>query len=56
MEDDDGYLAHLRRLGVEPPVYAEELRGLQPDRKTSGNSYGGFVRQRSGGEFPEEGT
>jgi len=56
MTDDDGYLAYLRSLGVEPPVYTREICGLWPDRKTTGNSYGGFVRQRSGGAFPEEAT
>jgi len=56
MTDDDGYVAHLRRLGVAPPVYRAALRGRLVDRKTEGNNYGGFVTQPDGSDFPEEAT
>ncbi len=56
MEDDDGYLRYLRELGVEPPVWREPIRGLRPDGKTPGNSYGGWVTQPDGSELPEEAT
>jgi arylsulfatase A-like enzyme len=56
LTDDDGYLAHLRRLGVDPPVFRNSLRGFRPDRKTEGNNYGGFVTQPDGSPFPEEAT
>jgi len=56
MTDDDGYVAHLRRLGVSAPVYRNPVQGLRPDRKTTGNVYGGFVTQADGSAFPEEAT
>ncbi|MFP4057693.1 MAG: sulfatase-like hydrolase/transferase [Candidatus Brocadiia bacterium] len=56
LADDDAYLAYLRRLGLRPPVVAEPIRGLRPDRATPGNDYGGFATQAGGGPFPEEGT
>ncbi|MCD6404400.1 MAG: sulfatase-like hydrolase/transferase [Planctomycetes bacterium] len=56
MEDDEGYVAHLARLGVRAPVYNDPVQGLRPDRKTLGNSYGGFVTQPTGTPFPEEAT
>jgi arylsulfatase A-like enzyme len=56
LADDDGYLAHLRDLGVTPPVWRDPVTGLRPDRKTPGNNYGGFVVQADGSPFPEEAT
>ncbi|MGD8239294.1 MAG: sulfatase-like hydrolase/transferase [Armatimonadota bacterium] len=56
MTDDDGYLRYLRELGVQPPVWPDPLRGLRPDRRTPGNSYGGWVTQPNGDELPEEAT
>ena len=56
MTDDDGYVAHLKRLGVAPPVCRDPVRGLRPDRTTPGNHYGGFVTQRDGSPFPEQAT
>ncbi len=56
LADDDGYLAHLRDLGVMPPVWREPVTGLRPDRKTPGNNYGGFAVQADGSPFPEEAT
>lgn len=54
--DDDAYLAYLKRLGVEPPVFADPIRGLRPDRTTLGNCYGGIVTQQGGSPFPEQAT
>ncbi|MBU0611367.1 MAG: sulfatase-like hydrolase/transferase [Armatimonadetes bacterium] len=55
LADDDAYLAYLKSLGLEPPVWHEPLVGLRPDGVTPGNSFGGWVRQENGGEFPFEG-
>ena len=54
LTDDDDYVAYLKGLGVEPPVYEKELRGMQFDRKTPGNSLGGWIRQANGKPFPLE--
>ncbi len=54
--DDDGYLRYLRELGVQPPAWRDPVTGLRPDRKTPGNSYGGWVVQEGGDELPEEAT
>ncbi len=51
LEDDD-YAAFLRAKGVQPPVYKKELRGKQYDRKSPGNSYGGWIEQENGRDFP----
>jgi len=70
MQDDDGYVAYLRRLlpstrsgrgqSAEPrvtqPTYRNPVRGLRFDRKTPGNLYGGFVTQADGSPFPEGAT
>lgn len=56
MTDDDGYVAHLRRLGVSAPVYRKPVQGLRVDRQSPGNVYGGFVTQADGSPFPEEAT
>lgn len=56
LEDDDGYLRYLRELGVQPPQWRDPIRGLHPDRKTPGNSLGGWVCQRDGAPLPEEAT
>jgi arylsulfatase A-like enzyme len=52
--DDEGYLAHLRRLGVKPQRYRKEIRGLQQDRKTPQASLGGWIEQGDGKPFPME--
>jgi arylsulfatase A-like enzyme len=51
---DEEYLACLRRLGVKPQRYSREIRGLQQDRKSAGNSLGGWVEQGDGKPFPIE--
>ncbi len=56
LEDDDGYVRYLRELGVRPPAWRDPVVGLRPDRKTRGNSYGGWIEQAGGGDFPEEAT
>jgi len=56
LADDDGYLGYLRGLGLDVPVWCEPLRGLRPDRKTPGNSYGGWLAQPDGSETPPEAT
>ena len=54
--DDDDYLKYLRDLGVSPMRFKSEVRGLQQDRKSPGNSYGGWIEGSDGSEFPLEGT
>ncbi len=54
--DDDGYVRYLSELGVGLPVWPAPLRGLRPDRKTEGNSYGGWITQDDGSDFPAEAT
>lgn len=54
--DDDGYLAYLRERGIQPMRYSQEIRGLAPDRRAPGNSYGGWVEQANDQPFPVEGT
>lgn len=54
--DDDEYRAYLRDLGVKGFGLKREIRGLMPDRRTPGNSYGGWVEQPDGSEFPPEAT
>lgn len=50
--EDDAYVAFLKEKGVEAPVYKRELKGKQYDRKTPGNSYGGWIKQKNGKDFP----
>ena len=54
--DDDAYLAYLERQGIKPMRYRREIRGLGPDRRSPGNSYGGWVEQADGEPFPVAGT
>ncbi len=51
---DDGYLDYQRRLGVKPQKYSREIVFLQQDRKTPGNSAGGWIVQEDGKPFPIE--
>lgn len=51
---DDGYLDYQRRLGVKPQKYSREIVFLQQDRKTPGNSAGGWIVQEDGKPFPLE--
>ncbi|MGH9652989.1 MAG: sulfatase-like hydrolase/transferase [Bryobacteraceae bacterium] len=51
---DDGYLDYQRRLGIQPQKYSKEIVFLQQDRKTPGNSVGGWIEQRNGKPFPVE--
>ena len=52
--DDDSYLDYQRRLGVKPQKYSREIVFLQQDRKTPGNSAGGWIVQQDGKPFPLE--
>ncbi len=56
LTDDDGYLRYLRELGAQPPVWRNPVTGLRPDRKTPGNSYGGWIEQADGSDFPAAAT
>jgi len=52
--DDDAFLAYQRSLGVKPQKYSKEIVFLQQDRKTPGNSAGGWIVQEDGKPFPLE--
>ena len=52
--DDDGFLAYQQSLGVKPQKYSREIVFLQQDRKTPGNSAGGWIVQEDGKPFPIE--
>jgi arylsulfatase A-like enzyme len=52
--DDEIYLEYERRLGVKPQKYSREIVMLQRDRKTPGNSVGGWIEQADGKPFPLE--
>lgn len=52
--DDEAYLEYQRRLGVRPQKYSREIVLLQQDRKTPGNSIGGWIVQNDGKPFPIE--
>lgn len=54
--DDDEYRRYLNEIGVTGPRFRREIQGLMPDRSTPGNSYGGWVEQESGDDFPVEAT
>lgn len=51
---DEDYLEYERRLGVKPQKYSREIVLLQRDRKTPGNSVGGWIAQEDGKPFPLE--
>jgi arylsulfatase A-like enzyme len=52
--DDDAFLTYQRNLGVKPQKYSREIVFLQQDRKTPGNSAGGWIVQEDGTPFPLE--
>ena len=52
--DDDDYLAYQRSLGVKPQKYSREIIFRIQDRKTAGNSVGGWIVQEDGKPFPAE--
>jgi arylsulfatase A-like enzyme len=49
---DEIFLEYQRRLGVKPQKYSKEIVLLQRDRKTPGNSLGGWIVQSDGKPFP----
>jgi arylsulfatase A-like enzyme len=52
--DDDDFLNHQRKLGVKPQKYSREIVFQQQDRRTAGNSVGGWIVQEDGQPFPLE--
>jgi arylsulfatase A-like enzyme len=52
--DDDNFLAYQRSLGVKPQKYGREIVFQMQDRKTPGNSVGGWIVQEDGKPFPFE--
>lgn len=52
--DDDGFLAYQQSIGIKPQKYSREIVFLQQDRKTPGNSAGGWIVQEDGKPFPIE--
>lgn len=52
--DDDDFLAYQRSLGVKPQKYSREIVFRLQDRKTPGNSAGGWIVQEDGKPFPLE--
>ncbi len=52
--DDDDFLAYQRSIGVKPQKYSREIVFLEQDRKTPGNSVGGWIVQEDGKPFPFE--
>jgi len=49
--DDDDFLAYQRGLGVKPQKYSREIVFRMQDRKTPGNSVGGWIVQQDGNPF-----
>lgn len=54
VHSDEEYLSYLSRLHVKPQRYRRELRGMQQDRQTPSNSFGGWIEQSDGRPFPLE--
>ncbi|MGH9588217.1 MAG: sulfatase-like hydrolase/transferase [Acidobacteriaceae bacterium] len=52
--DDDDFLAYQRGLGVKPQKYSREIVFKMQDRKSPGNSVGGWIVQEDGKPFPME--
>jgi arylsulfatase A-like enzyme len=52
--EDEIYLEYQRRLGVKAQKYSREVVLTQQDRKTPGNSVGGWIVQADGNPFPAE--
>jgi arylsulfatase A-like enzyme len=52
--EDEVYLEYERRLGVKPQEYSREISLLRQDRKSPGNSVGGWIMQADEKPFPLE--
>jgi arylsulfatase A-like enzyme len=52
--DDDDFLTYQRSLSVKPQKYSREIVFLMQDRKSPGNSVGGWIVQEDGRPFPFE--
>lgn len=53
LQDDDRYLDYIDNLGVQLPRYRKEIYGLQTDKSSKGNSFGGWIEQQNGEDFPK---
>ncbi|MDV7102809.1 sulfatase-like hydrolase/transferase [Vibrio sp. TH_r3] len=54
LADDDRYLDFIDDMAVKLPRYRHELKGLRVDRETPANSFGGWIEQQDGSDFPKE--
>lgn len=52
IHQDENYADYQRRLGVKTQKYSREIVLLQRDRRTPGNSVGGWIVQDDGEPFP----
>jgi hypothetical protein len=52
--DDDEFLAYQRSLGVKTQKYSREIVFRLPDRRSPGNSAGGWIVQEDGKPFPRQ--
>jgi arylsulfatase A-like enzyme len=52
--DDDNFLAYQRGLGIKPQKYSREIVFRLPDRRSAGNSAGGWIVQEDGKSFPRQ--
>lgn len=52
--DDEAFLGYQRSLGVKTQKYSREIVFRMQDRKTPGNSAGGWIVQEDGRPFPFE--
>ncbi|GAB3487676.1 sulfatase-like hydrolase/transferase [Marinomonas epiphytica] len=52
--DDDRYLEYIDQMGVMLPKYRRELTGLRVDKVTKANSFGGWIEQEDGSDFPKD--
>jgi arylsulfatase A-like enzyme len=52
--DDDRYLDFIDNMGVSLPRYRRELKGLRADMETPANSFGGWIEQQDGSDFPKD--
>lgn len=52
--DDDRYLEYIDAMGVSEPRYRREITGLNADKLTPGNSFGGWIEQCNGEDFPRD--
>ncbi len=56
IQEDDEYRDYLADFGIQGLRFGKIINGLQQDRQTEGNFYGGWITDKDGGEFPIEAT